>query len=89
MEVEANPYDKDAVRSEALRVVSGPVDYLGYDDGGTPEDESDDTHLYYLRWYALYSGRDASWGEIWLYDPDLVKVQGWGGPRVGAAAYLA
>jgi len=27
---------------------------LGYDDGGTPEDESDDNHLYYLRWYALY-----------------------------------
>jgi len=28
VEVEANPYDKDAVRSKALRVVSGPVDYL-------------------------------------------------------------
>ena len=25
------------------------------------KDESDDNHLYYLRWYALYSGRDASW----------------------------
>ena len=82
VEVEANPYDKDAVRSKALGVVSGPVDYLGYDDGGTPEDESDDNHLYYLRWYALYSGRDASWGEIWLYDPDLVKVQGWGVPML-------
>ena len=82
VEVEANPYDKDAVRSKALRVVSGSVDYLGYDDGGTPEDESDDNHLYYLRWYALYSGRDASWGEIWLYDPDLVKVQGWGVPML-------
>ena len=48
MEVEANPYDKDAVRSKALGVISGPVDYLGYDDGGPPEDESDDNHLYYL-----------------------------------------
>jgi hypothetical protein len=77
MEVIANPYDRDAVRSQALTVVPGPVEYLGYDDGGTPEDESDDNHLYYLRWYALYSGRDASYGEIWLYDPDLERVQSW------------
>ncbi|MFA0742633.1 MAG: hypothetical protein DFNUSKGM_002760, partial [Candidatus Fervidibacter sacchari] len=57
VEVEASPYDRDAVRSQALEVVPGPVEYLGYDDGGTPDDESDDNHLYYLRWYALYSGR--------------------------------
>jgi hypothetical protein len=77
VEVIANPYDRDAVRSQALTVVPGPVEYLGYDDGGTPEDESDDNYLYYLRWYALYSGRDASYGEIWLYDPDLERVQSW------------
>jgi hypothetical protein len=77
VEVIANPYDRDAVRSQALTVVPGPVEYLGYDDGGTPDDESDDNHLYYLRWYALYSGRDASYGEIWLYDPDLERVQSW------------
>jgi hypothetical protein len=77
VEVIANPYDRDAVRSQALTVVPGPVEYLGYYDGGTPDDESDDNHLYYLRWYALYSGRDASYGEIWLYDPELERVQSW------------
>ncbi|MEJ7612850.1 MAG: hypothetical protein SQA66_04345 [Candidatus Fervidibacter sacchari] len=77
VEVIANPYDRDAVRSQALSVVPGPVEYLGYDDGGTPEDESDDNYLYYLRWYALYSGRDASFGEIWLYDPELEMVKIW------------
>jgi hypothetical protein len=77
VEVIANPYDRDAVRSQALTVVPGPVEYLGYDDGGTPDDESDDNHLYYLRWYALYSGRDASYGEIWLYDPESDMVWSW------------
>jgi hypothetical protein len=82
VEVIANPHDRDAVRSQALTVVPGPVEYLGYDDGGTPEDESDDNHLYYLRWYALYSGRDSSYGEIWLYDPDLVRVRSWAVPML-------
>jgi hypothetical protein len=82
VEVEANPYDRDAVRSQALTVVPGPVEYLGYDYGGTPEDESDDNHLYCLRWYALYSGRDSSYGEIWLYDPDLVRVRSWAVPML-------
>ncbi len=82
VEVVANPYDRDAVRSQALEVVPGPVEYLGYDDGGTPEDESDDNYLCYLRWYALYSGRNSIWGEIWLYDPDLVKVQSWAVPML-------
>ena len=77
VEVVANPYDRDAVRSQALTVFLGPVEYLGYDDGGAPEDESDDNYLYYLRWYALYSGRDSSYGEIWLYDPDLERVKIW------------
>ena len=43
-------YDADVLRSQALTVVPGPVEYLGYDDGGTPEDESDDNHLYCLHW---------------------------------------
>ena len=77
VEVIANPYDRDAVRSQALTVVPGPVECFDYDDGGTPDDESDDNYLYYLRWYALYSSRDASYGEIWLYDPDLVRVKTW------------
>jgi len=68
------PYDHDWLRSKELKVVPGPVEYYGYDDGGTPDDESDDNYLYYLRWYALHSGRNATWGEIWLYDPDLMRV---------------
>jgi len=65
-----------------LTVVPGPVEYYGYDDGGTPDDESDDNYLYYLRWYALYSGRDATWGEIWLYDPDFERVSEWAVPML-------
>jgi len=76
------PYDHDCVRSKELKVVPGPVEYYGYDDGGTPEDESDDNYLYYLRWYALYSGRDATWGEIWLYDPDFERVSEWAVPML-------
>ncbi len=67
----------DGLRSGALRVEAGPIEYWGYDDGGTPEDESDDQHLYFLRWYTLYSDREASYGEIWLYDPDLERVKVW------------
>jgi len=70
-----------------LTVVPGTIEYVGYDDGGTPDDESDDNHLYYLRWYALYSGRNSSWGKIWLYDPDLVKVQGWGVPMLACVVH--
>ena len=87
VEVVANPYDRDAVRSQVLTVIPGPVEYLGYDDGGTPEDESDDNYLYYLPWYALYSGRDSSYGEIWLYDPDLVRVQSWAAPMLQCVVY--
>jgi len=29
------------------------AEYAGYDDNGTPEDESDDNHLYYIRRYKL------------------------------------
>ena len=74
VEVEFIPYDRDTLRSEALEVIAGPIEYLGYDDAGTPEDEEDDAFLYYLRWYTLRSHRNSSKGEIWLYDPDLEKV---------------
>jgi len=77
VEVEAIPYNRDILRSEDLVVVSGPVEYHGYDDGGTSDDESDDNHLYYLRWYSLRSHRNASRGEIWVYDPDLERVHSW------------
>ncbi|MDW8030040.1 MAG: hypothetical protein RMK94_16805, partial [Armatimonadota bacterium] len=80
-------HDADWLRSKELRVVPGPVEYYGYDDGGTPEDESDDNHLYYLRWYALYSGRDATWGEIWLYDPDFERVGSWAVPMLSCVVH--
>ena len=51
------PYDRDVLRSEDLSVIPGPIEFLGYDDAGTPEDEEDDAFLYYLRWYTLRSHR--------------------------------
>lgn len=44
----ANPYDGSLLRSVALKVERGPVEYFGYDDGAMPEDETDDNHLYYF-----------------------------------------
>ena len=38
----------------------------------TPDE--DDSHLCYLRVYSLRSHRNASRGEIWLYNPDLEMV---------------
>lgn len=74
VEVEANPYDRDAVRSQALSVdlVLGG---LYYDDKGT-EDESDDEEFLVVE-YVLKSDRNASSGEIWLYDPDLNRIGRW------------
>ncbi|MGQ9489101.1 MAG: hypothetical protein ACUVTY_15340 [Armatimonadota bacterium] len=34
VQVQASPYDGDHLRSGALTVVPGPVEYYGYDDGG-------------------------------------------------------
>ncbi len=78
--------DGDSNRSDYLRIeraqdASGqPIleaAYWGYDDQGTPEDESDDEHLYFVRWYALRSDRNASSGQIWLFDPSLQRVGVW------------
>ena len=55
------------------------AEYYGYDDKGTEEEEDDD-HLYFIRWYVLRDkeGRDANEGsEIWLFDPDLNLVKTW------------
>ncbi len=72
--VQANPYDGDRLRSGALTVEPGPVEYYGYDDGGTPEDESDDGYFYYIRWYRLCS-------RIWFYRfPEVQEGPGWQKP---------
>jgi hypothetical protein len=74
VEVEANPYDGDELRSRTLSVDS----FLGglyYDDKGT-EDESDDEEFLVVE-YVLKSDRNASSGEIWLYDPDFNQVGRW------------
>lgn len=80
-------YDADGLRSKTLTVVPGPVEYYGYDDGGTPDDESDDGYFYYIRWYRLMSSRDASYGEIWLYDPDFLRVASWLVPSLGCVEH--
>ena len=74
VEVAANPYDRDAVRSQALSVDS-ILGGLYYDDKGT-EDESDDEEFLVVE-YVLKSDRNASSGEIWLYDPDLNQIGHW------------
>jgi hypothetical protein len=74
VEVIANPYDRDAVRSQALSVDS-IIGRLYYDDKGT-EDESDDEEFLVVE-YVLKSDRNASSGEIWLYDPDLNRIGRW------------
>jgi len=60
-----------------MEVIAGPIEYLGYDDGGTPDDEEDDNYLYFLRVYTLRSYRNSRYGEIWLYDPELDMVWKW------------
>ena len=77
VEVEFIPYDRDTVRSERMEVIAGPIEYLGYDDGGTPDDEEDDNYLYFLRVYTLRSYRNSRYGEIWLYGPELDMVWRW------------
>jgi hypothetical protein len=77
VEVEFIPYDRDTVRSERMEVIAGPIEYLGYDDGGTPDDEEDDNYLYFLRVYTLRIYRNSRYGEIWLYGPELDMVWKW------------
>ena len=61
VEVEANPYDKDAVRSKALRVERLPGRIVFKKE-------------YYDFWYELTSNRNARSGVYHLYDPDLAFV---------------
>jgi len=55
------------------------AEYWGYDDHGTPDDDTDDEHLYFIRWYVLRDSLDtnASSGTIRLYDPELNPVYSW------------
>jgi len=74
VEVEANPYDRDELRGRTLSVDS-VLGGLYYDDKGT-EDESDDEEFLVVE-YVLKSDRNASSGEIWLYDPDFNQIGRW------------
>ena len=80
--------DRDSNRSaflQALRAVdenNEPMlyaEYWGYDDKQTPEDETDDEHLYFIRWYVLKDSlnTNASSGRIQLFNPDLTTVYSW------------
>ena len=80
--------DKETYRSEYLKIVRASdesgnpicdVEYDGYDDNGTPEDESDDKYIYIIRKYVLKDslGMNASEGVIWLYDPEGEMVHDW------------
>lgn len=53
------------------------AEYWGYDDGGTPDTDTDDQHLYFIRWYVLRSSRPASSGQVWLFDPELQRIGSW------------
>mgnify|MGYP000300736701 FL=1 len=70
VEVEANPYDKDAVRSKALRVDSMFVEDLGVN-------EATGEYIYLVQ-YSLMSEYDALQGILYLYDGSiLTSVQSW------------
>jgi len=80
-------YDIATYRSKYLKVhralddLGEPiydVEYYDYDDGDTPEDDTDDSFVYVIRRYILADAKnqDAFEGVIWLYDPQGVKVTG-------------
>ena len=80
--------DEETYRSEYLKIVRASdesgnpiydVEYDGYDDNGTPNDESDDKYIYIIRKYVLKDslGMNASEGVIWLYDPEGEMVHDW------------
>ncbi len=82
------PPDRDSNRSDYLFAERAydennePIleaEYWGYDDKQTPEDETDDEHLYFIRWYVLRDSlnTNASSGQIWLYDPELQPIGSW------------
>ncbi|MCL6629445.1 MAG: hypothetical protein K6U00_07585, partial [Armatimonadetes bacterium] len=76
---------EDTYRSEYLTVerTDNSVEFLRYNDNGTPEDESDDYEEYYVRYYRLTDfrfpniSRDASEGEIRVYDAALDLIGTW------------
>ena len=41
--------------------------------------ETDDEHLYFIRWYVLKDSlnTNAHRGEIWLFDPELQRIGTW------------
>jgi len=55
------------------------AEYAGYDDNGTPEDDSDDKYIYYIRFYDLKDtlNVDASEGELQLYDTNFDMIRTW------------
>jgi hypothetical protein len=55
------------------------AEYWGYDDKQTPEDETDDEHLYFIRWYVLKDSlnTNAHSGQILLFNPDLTPLYSW------------
>ncbi|MGB9586628.1 MAG: hypothetical protein ACPL7O_00460 [Armatimonadota bacterium] len=82
---------EDTYRSEYLTIYRDvdeqgqPIydaEYYGYDEGD-PEDPNDDKYIYLIRRYRLEDyvlmgeSKDASEGEVWLYNPDLEKVGTW------------
>ena len=82
------PPDRDSNRSDYLFIERAidennePMlyaEYWGYDDRETPEDETDDEHLYFIRWYVVKDNlnTNAHRGEIWLFDPELQRIGAW------------
>jgi len=82
------PPDRDSNRSDYLFIERAVdennepmlyAEYWGYDDRETPEDETDDEHLYFIRWYVLKDSlnTNAHRGEIWLFDPELQRIGTW------------
>jgi len=70
VEVIANPYDSDVLRSQALRIDSMSVEDLGVN-------EETGEHFYLVR-YSLIGGRDASQGILYLYNGStLTSLQSW------------
>jgi hypothetical protein len=80
--------DRDSNRSDYLFIERAVdennepmlyAEYWGYDDRETPEDETDDEHLYFIRWYVVKDNlnTNAHRGEIWLFDPELQRIGTW------------
>ncbi|MDO8588927.1 MAG: hypothetical protein Q7T82_18020, partial [Armatimonadota bacterium] len=84
------PADGDSAtyRSQYLRIIRAVDEYggviydaefYGYDDNGTPEDDSDDEYQYFIRYYALKDDHDtaAKEGTLTLYNWDMQPLRTW------------